>query len=140
MRRRLYSWRNSHISPFLHRPRNQCLQTRLVQLLAGASMLAADAYTYLLYDEDTWCLSGQRLPRGQWPCIYALHCGRSGSKPKRYSRRRKSLKLKSYVVFAVCAIAWSGGVALGASAIVELSYRARLTAGVDACNQLFRQR
>jgi hypothetical protein len=29
MRRRLYSCRNSQVSPFLQRPRSQCLQTRL---------------------------------------------------------------------------------------------------------------
>ena len=29
--RRLYSCRNSQCSPFLHRPRSQCLQTRLLR-------------------------------------------------------------------------------------------------------------
>ena len=60
------------------------------------------------------------MPRGQCPCMYALHSGRSGSSPKRYSRRRKSLKLKSDVAFTGCVMSWSaGGVATWVSAIVQ---------------------
>lgn len=76
-----------------------------------------DAYTYLLKADETWCLSGQRLPSGQCPCMYALHTGRSGSRPKRYSRRRKSLKLKSYVAWAACSMCSSGAAALCTSVI-----------------------
>jgi hypothetical protein len=47
---------------------------------------SSEANTHLLYEFVTWCLSGHRLPSGQCPCIYALHSGRSGSRPKRYSR------------------------------------------------------
>jgi len=49
---RLNSCKNSQLSPFLHRPLNQCLQTRLLKF-------------ELLF--TAVCLSGQADPSGQWP-------------------------------------------------------------------------
>ncbi len=48
--------------------------------------------TYLLKELDAVCRSGHSLPRGQCPCRKALQTGRFGSRPKRYTRLRKSLK------------------------------------------------
>ena len=39
--RRLYSWRNSHVSPFLQRPRSQCLQTRLDVKVSRIAVVSA---------------------------------------------------------------------------------------------------
>jgi hypothetical protein len=49
---RLNSCKNSQLSPFLHKPLNQCLQTRLLKF-------------ELLF--TAVCLSGQAEPNGQWP-------------------------------------------------------------------------
>jgi hypothetical protein len=74
---KLYSCRNSQLSPFLHRPRSQCLQTKLLKLL-------------LLL----WAMwrSGHALPMGQWPWRYALHGGRVCGMPKRCVVSRNGLK------------------------------------------------
>ena len=63
---RLNSCRNSHDSPFLHRPFSQCLQTRLLKFELLCPVV---------------CLSGHSEPRGQCPCRYALHAGRLGEMP-----------------------------------------------------------
>jgi hypothetical protein len=49
---RLNSCKNSQVSPFLHKPLNQCLHTRLLKF-------------ELLF--TAVCLSGQAEPSGQWP-------------------------------------------------------------------------
>jgi hypothetical protein len=50
---RLYSCKNSQVSPFLHSPRSQCLHTRL---LSNLELLLTAV-----------CLSGQEDASGQWP-------------------------------------------------------------------------
>ena len=77
--RRLYSCKNSQLSPFLHKPRSQCLHTRLLKLLLLLCVM---------------CRSGQALPAGQWPCRYALHTGRVCEIPKRCEVNRNRLKEK----------------------------------------------
>jgi len=74
---RLYSCKNSQLSPFLHRPRSQCLQTRLLKLLLLLGV--------------TW-RSGHAFPKGQCPCRYALQIGRVGGIPNRCEASRNGLK------------------------------------------------
>lgn len=42
--------------------------------------------------------------------MYALHGGRFGSRPKRYSRRKKSLKLKLYMACPTFSTSRSGAI------------------------------
>jgi hypothetical protein len=89
--------------------------------------------TDLLKEDATWCLSGHRLPSGQWPCMYALHDGRLGSRPKRYSRRKKSLKLKLYVARPVFSSSWvAGAVGFCTSAIADATMLSRWRKHQDA--------
>lgn len=65
MRLKLYSWRNSQASPFLHKPRSQCLQT--VAKRSRSRGCVGNCFGGWKFRSDgVVCRSGQwRGPRGQ---------------------------------------------------------------------------
>jgi len=124
--RRLYSCKNSQVSPFLQRPLSQCLQTREPKpppagLLEGAeeSGLAPP----VAVEEET-CRSGQWDLRGQLPETKALQMGRSGGRLCWCVFWRKGVKEKVYRgaewASIACAPVWVEGGAV--DAILEESF------------------